>query len=106
MTTRRGWTSLLLASLLVTTALGQAGAAATERSASVNPLSFPGADIGAKANAAIAAMPAAGGTVHIFAGEYSFATTIKITRPGQQAGPAPVRARDNRMPTFMEKLTP
>jgi hypothetical protein len=28
-------------------------------------------------------MPAAGGTVHISAGEYSFATTIKLTRPGQ-----------------------
>jgi hypothetical protein len=83
MTTRRGWTSLLLASLLVTAALGHAGSPPVGPSAPVNPLSFPGADIGAKANAAIAAMPAAGGTVHISAGEYSFATTIKLTRPGQ-----------------------
>jgi hypothetical protein len=83
MTTRRGWTSLLLASLLVTAAAGQTGSAPVERSAPVNPLSFPGTDIGAKANAAIAAMPAAGGTVHISAGDYSFATTIKLTRPGQ-----------------------
>jgi Right handed beta helix region len=69
--------------LLVTAAAGQTGSASIERSAPLNPLSFPGTDIGAKANAAIAAMPVAGGTVHISAGDYSFATTIKLTRPGQ-----------------------
>jgi Right handed beta helix region len=41
------------------------------------------ADIGTKVNAEIAALPATGGTVHIPAGSYSFATTIKLTRPGQ-----------------------
>jgi hypothetical protein len=83
MTTRRGWPSLLLASSLVTTALGQAASAPVERSTPANPLSFPGTDIGAKTNAAIAAMPARGGTVRIPAGDYSFASTIKLTRPGQ-----------------------
>jgi hypothetical protein len=80
---RHGWTSLLFANFLVTAALGQAASAPVERSAPVNPLSFPGADIGAKTNAAIAAMPARGGTVRIPAGDYSFAATIKLTRPGQ-----------------------
>lgn len=83
MTTRRNWASLLLASSLVTAALGQAGSASIERGAPVNPLSFPGTDIGAKVNAAIAAMPVRGGTVRIPAGDYSFASTIKLTRPGQ-----------------------
>jgi len=49
----------------------------------VDPNSMAGADIGAKVNAAIAAMPVSGGTVRIPAGDYSFATTIKITRAGQ-----------------------
>lgn len=83
MTTRRNWASLLLASSLVTAALGQAGSASIERGTPVNPLSFPGTDIGAKVNAAIAAMPVRGGTVRIPAGDYSFASTIKLTRPGQ-----------------------
>src|SRR5882724_11062103 len=83
MTTRRGWLSLLIANFLITAALGQAISAPIERSAPVNPLSFLGTDIGAKTNAAIAAMPASGGAVRIPAGDYSFATTIKLTRPGQ-----------------------
>src|SRR5882724_1122706 len=49
----------------------------------VSSSGMAGSDIGAKVNAAIAAMPASGGTVHIPAGDYSFATTIKLTRPGQ-----------------------
>jgi hypothetical protein len=81
--TIRGWPSLLFANFLVIAALGQTVSAPAERSAPVNPLSFPGADIGAKTNAAIAAMPARGGTLRIPAGDYSFATTIKLTRPGQ-----------------------
>jgi Right handed beta helix region len=40
-------------------------------------------DIGTKVNAEIAALPPTGGTVHIPAGNYNFATTIKLTRPGQ-----------------------
>jgi polygalacturonase len=49
----------------------------------VNPNSMAGTDIAAKVNAAIAAMPASGGTVRIPAGSYSFSKTIKLTRPGQ-----------------------
>ena len=45
--------------------------------------SLPGADIGAKANAAFAAMPVSGGTVHVPAGSYEFSTTIRLTRAGQ-----------------------
>jgi hypothetical protein len=49
----------------------------------VDPNSLAGADIGAKVNAAIAAMPASGGTVRIPAGSYGFDTTIRITGGGQ-----------------------
>jgi hypothetical protein len=49
----------------------------------VDPNRMAGDDLGAKVNAAIAAMPASGGTVRIPAGHYSFATTINLTRPGQ-----------------------
>jgi hypothetical protein len=49
----------------------------------VDPNSMAAADIGAKVNAAIATMPASGGTVRIPAGNYSFATTIRITGGGQ-----------------------
>jgi hypothetical protein len=49
----------------------------------LDPSTRSGADIGAKVNAAIAAMPASGGTVRIPAGDYSFSTTIKLTRAGQ-----------------------
>jgi Right handed beta helix region len=49
----------------------------------IDPNSMAGADIGAKVNAAIAAMPVSGGTVRIPAGDYNFATTITITRAGQ-----------------------
>jgi Right handed beta helix region len=49
----------------------------------MDPRGMPGADIGAKVNAAIAAMPASGGTVRIPAGSYSFSTTIKLTRAGE-----------------------
>jgi len=49
----------------------------------VDPNSLAGADIGAKVNAAVAAMPTSGGTVRIPAGSYSFATTIKLTRSAQ-----------------------
>lgn len=82
MTMCRGWTSLLLASFLATAALGQGGSAPVERSAPVSALSYPGADIGAKANAAFAAMPESGGAVRIPAGHYSFATTITLPRGG------------------------
>lgn len=49
----------------------------------LDPSTMSGADIGAKVNAAIATMPESGGTVRIPAGEYSFSTTIKLTRAGQ-----------------------
>lgn len=49
----------------------------------LDPSTMSGADIGAKVNSAIAAMPESGGTVRIPAGEYSFSTTIKLTRAGQ-----------------------
>lgn len=43
---------------------------------------FPGADIGAKINTAIAALPANGGTIVVPAGDYSLTTPIVISRPG------------------------
>lgn len=49
----------------------------------LDPSTMPGADIGAKVNAAIARMPDSGGTVRIPTGAYSFSTTIKLTRAGQ-----------------------
>jgi hypothetical protein len=49
----------------------------------IDPRGMPGVDIGAKVNAAIAGMPASGGTVRIPAGTYSFSTTIKLTRAGE-----------------------
>jgi hypothetical protein len=49
----------------------------------VDPNTMAGSDIGAKVNAGLAAMPASGGTVRIPAGDYSFATTIKLTKAGQ-----------------------
>jgi hypothetical protein len=49
----------------------------------VNPLRMPGADLGAKVNAAFAAMPATGGTVRIPTGSYEFGIPMRITRPGQ-----------------------
>lgn len=49
----------------------------------IDPNTMPGADIGAKVNAAIAKLPASGGTVRIPTGDYSFSTTIKLTRSGQ-----------------------
>jgi Right handed beta helix region len=49
----------------------------------IDPNTMPGEDLGAKVNAAIAKMPASGGTVRIPTGDYSFSTTIKITRSGQ-----------------------
>jgi hypothetical protein len=49
----------------------------------VDPNTMAGEDIGAKVNAAVAAMPVTGGTVRIPAGDYSFASTIRLTRPGQ-----------------------
>ena len=42
---------------------------------------FPGADIGAQVDAAIADLGAAGGVVEIPAGSYSFGTTITINQP-------------------------
>jgi parallel beta helix pectate lyase-like protein len=61
---------------------GQTVHAPTEQSAPVNALSFPGTDIGAKANAAFTAMPESGGAVRIPAGHYTFATTITLPRGG------------------------
>jgi len=49
----------------------------------VNPLAMPGADLGAKVNAALAAMAASGGTVRVPAGSYNFDIPIRLTRPGQ-----------------------
>ncbi len=49
----------------------------------VNPLTLPGRDLGEKANAAFAAMPAAGGTVRIPAGTFEYGTPIRMTRPGE-----------------------
>lgn len=40
-------------------------------------------DLGGKVNAQIAALSPTGGTVRIAAGRYDFATTIKLTKPGQ-----------------------
>ena len=48
-----------------------------------DPRGHAGADIGAHVNAALAAMPASGGTVRIPAGSYDFATTIRLTHAGQ-----------------------
>ncbi len=49
----------------------------------IDPRALPGADIGAKVNAAIRAMPLTGGTVRIPAGRYDFSTTMMLTRAGQ-----------------------
>jgi len=46
----------------------------------LNATDYPGADIGAKVNAAIAALPANGGTVYIPAGSYTQSTTILLPR--------------------------
>lgn len=47
---------------------------------------FPGGDIGAKVNAAMAALPSTGGTVYIPAGVYSFSTTITMMKNCQIIG--------------------
>jgi hypothetical protein len=70
-------------SLLATAALAQPAPNGIASGGMIDPRSMAGADIGAKVNAAIAAMPATGGTVRIPAGSYDFSTTIKLTRPGQ-----------------------
>jgi hypothetical protein len=70
-------------SLLATAALAQPASNGTASGGMIDPRSMAGTDIGAKVNAAMAAMPATGGTVRIPAGSYSFSTTIKLTRPGQ-----------------------
>jgi hypothetical protein len=49
----------------------------------VNLLRMPGADLGAKVNAALGAMSATGGTVRIPAGSYQFGIPMRVTRPGQ-----------------------
>jgi hypothetical protein len=49
----------------------------------VNPLRMPGTDLGAKVNAAFAAMPATGGTVRIPAGSYDYDIPIRLTHAGQ-----------------------
>ena len=49
----------------------------------IDPRGLAGEDIGAKVNAALAAMPASGGTVRIPAGQYEYSTTIKLTHAGQ-----------------------
>jgi hypothetical protein len=70
-------------SLLATAALAQPAPNGTASGGMIDPRSMAGTDIGAKVNAAIAAMPATGGTVRIPAGSYSFSTTMKLTRPGE-----------------------
>jgi hypothetical protein len=70
-------------SLLATAALAQPASNGTASGGMIDPRSMAGTDIGAKVNAAIAAMPATGGTVRIPAGSYSFSTTMKLTRPGE-----------------------
>jgi hypothetical protein len=46
-----------------------------------NALGYPGSDIGAQVNAAIAASPATGGIVFIPAGSYTYSTGIVINKP-------------------------
>jgi hypothetical protein len=69
--------------LLATDALAQPVPHGNASGGTIDPRDMAGADIGAKVNAAIAAMPVTGGTVRIPAGSYNFSTTIKLTRPGQ-----------------------
>ena len=79
-------TLLLLASAVTTAASAQGAAGGTCPRAPkgvIDPNSMAGADMGAKVNAAIAAMASSGGTVRIPAGTYDFATTIKMSRSGQ-----------------------
>jgi hypothetical protein len=59
------------------------GRAAESDAQVVNPLRMPGADLGAKVNAAFAAMPASGGTVRVPAGTYDYDIPIRLTRAGQ-----------------------
>ena len=73
---------LLFTACISASLLGQMSHAATEQSGPVSALSYPGTDIGAKANAAFAAMPESGGAVRIPAGHYKFATTITLPRGG------------------------
>jgi hypothetical protein len=47
---------------------------------------FTGSDIGAKVNAAMAALPSTGGTVYIPAGAYNFSTTIQMLKNCQLIG--------------------
>ena len=74
---------LLCFSVVATAAVAQSTSNGIASGGMIDPRGMAGADIGAKVNAAIAAMPATGGTVRIPAGDYSFSTTIKLTRPGQ-----------------------
>jgi hypothetical protein len=69
--------------LFATAALAQSASNGVASGGIIDPRGMPGVDIGAKVNAAIAAMPASGGTVRIPAGSYSFSTTIKLTRAGE-----------------------
>lgn len=69
--------------VLATVAVAQIAPNGNTSGGVIDPRGMAGADIGARVNAAIAAMPATGGTVRIPAGDYSFSTTIKLTRPGQ-----------------------
>jgi hypothetical protein len=54
----------------------------TDRGGQVyNALGYPGSDIGAQVNAAIAASPATGGIVFIPAGSYTYGTPIVVNKP-------------------------
>ena len=73
----------LLVLCLAARALAASPAGSESRGAPINPLNYDGADIGAKVNAAFAAMPEHRGTVRIPSGNYEFATTIKIAHFGE-----------------------
>jgi hypothetical protein len=64
-------------------AFAQSASSGSSSNNFIDPRGMAGADIGAKVNAALEGMPAAGGTVRIPAGSYDFTTTIKMTRAGQ-----------------------
>lgn len=73
---------LLFTACISATLVAQTPHPPAEQSGPVNVLGYPGADVGAKANAAFGAMPESGGSVRIPAGHYEFATTIMLPRGG------------------------
>ena len=65
----------------------------------LNATDFPGADIGAQVNAAIATLPASGGEVYIPAGTYTQTTTILLPRTVKLHGASGFSTQLNYTPT-------